>query len=575
MVKLRVAIVIVLLAVPLFAGCSGDEGQSPMDQGRFGSGLVAGPENIGPSDIVFCIDVSDTVTVDELSSMVSALGTSLSNPQLIPQDGSMLIGAYVYGDTVVPIITPGTAVDATALSDVIIPALEGLLDDRIVTGAGADLSGAMGMARTDLGAASNLDRHVLLMGSGVADDAAAVEAECTELNNIGVMVSAIGAGSDDFTLFKECAGNTGGFFGSGTESLNDICAEAFAYMLQVDIDLEPEMAELKRNEEHTLTGNVFRGGDAEKYPEVGSDVSIMIVEGPNAGETASAVTDTLGMFVWTYTGDGGPGTDFVVAETAHPGTGNALVDTVMVEWLNEPPTCDAGGPYDVTFASDSAYVMLDASGSSDLDGDSLTFHWAVDCEDGASFDDPESMTPNLMLMGDCLCVDSLAVTLTVSDGYDETTCESVIHLNDMRPPVVELREAPVILWPPNHKYHTITPEMFVESIEDACGRPISIDAAVEILIVHSDEPEDGTGDGKTMNDIIVECPHTAKLRAERMGGMTGRVYTIKYTVTGANGASVVIDGTVVVPHDRSGRDVVPNPFGGYSVTPDCGGGNGE
>ncbi len=149
-------------------------------------------------------------------------------------------------------------------------------------------------------------------------------------------------------------------------------------------------------------------------------------------------------------------------------------------------------------------------------------------------------------------------------------CEAVVSINDMRPPVVTLRDEPIRMWPPNHKYHTITPEMFVESIEDACGRPLEIDASVRIMIVYSDEPEDGAGDGKTVNDIIVECPNDVQLRAERMGGMMGRVYTITYYATGENGASAVFEGEVVVPHDMSGRDVMPNPFGGYSVTPDCG-----
>ena len=160
--------------------------------------------------------------------------------------------------------------------------------------------------------------------------------------------------------------------------------------------------------------------------------------------------------------------------------------------------------------------------------------------------------------------------LNVCKAFDESKCEAVVKIVDMRPPVVTLRDEPIRMWPPNHKYHTITPGMFVESIEDACGRPLDIDGSVKIMIVYSDEPEDGAGDGKTIDDIIVDCPNVVQLRAERMGGMMGRVYTVTYYATGPNGASVVFEGEVVVPHDMSGRDVYPNPFGGYSVTPDCG-----
>ena len=571
MLKLRLVLLVAFLALGLAAGCSNDEGDSPMNQGSFVVGMDAAPMNIGPSDIIFCVDVSDTVSAEQLKSIVDALGACLTDPDLIPQDGTILIGAYVYGDTVAQLVEPGTAVDATSLKDVIGPAFQGLLTDRIVGGGGIDLAGAMGMARTALGAATNLDRHVLLMGSGEADDEAAVETECNELKNIGVMVSAIGTGSGSLKAFGMCAENTGGFFGYGEGSLDEVCAVAFAYMLQVDIDLEPEKAELKRGETHEVMAMVFRAGDAENYPEAGSDVTFMIVDGPNMGDsTATVATDTTGMAKWSYIGDGGPGVDVIVAATIHPGTGNKLTDTVMVDWLNEPPVCDAGGPYEVVVDSDSAYVMLDATASSDLDGDSLTFHWAVDCSEGSSFDDPESATPILMLTGDCLCVDSLTVTVTVSDGYDESMCDAVVSINDMRPPVVTLRDEPIRMWPPNHKYHTITPGMFVESIEDACGRPMDIDGSVKIMIVHSDEPEDGAGDGKTLDDIIVDCPNVVQLRAERMGGMMGRVYTVTYYATGSNGASTVFKGEVVVPHDMSGRDIHPNPFGGYSVTPDCG-----
>jgi hypothetical protein len=570
MLKLRLVVLVAFLALGLAAGCSNDEGDSPMNQGSFVVGMDAAPINIGPSDIIFCVDVSDTVSAEELKSIVNALGASLADANLIPQDGSMLIGAYVYGDTVAAIIAPGTAVDPANLKDVIGPALNGLLTDRVVGGAGADLAGAMGLARVALGAAKNFDRHVLLMGSGLADDDQAVETECKELMNIGVMVSAIGAGPDGFGLFKSCAANTGGFFGYGEGSLDAVCAEAFAYMFQVDIDLEPEKAELKRNEEHALTAKVFRGGDAEKYPEMGLDVTITVVDGPNKAKTTTVVTDTTGKVNWAYIGDGGPGVDVVVAETTHPGTGNALTDTVVVNWLNEPPTCDAGGPYSVTVTSDTAYVTLDATGSSDLDGDSLVFYWAVDCADGASFDDSNSATPVLMLTGDCLCVDSLMVELKVSDGFDSTMCQAAVSIEDMRPPVVELRDGPISLWPPNHKYHEITPEMFIESIEDACGNPIEIDASVMIVEVSSDEPEDANGDGKTINDIMIDCPNDVQLRAERMGGMMGRVYTIVYRVTGDNGVSTDFNGRVIVPHDMSGRDVIENPGGGYTVTPECG-----
>jgi hypothetical protein len=68
--------------------------------------------------------------------------------------------------------------------------------------------------------------------------------------------------------------------------------------------------------------------------------------------------------------------------------------------------------------------------------------------------------------------------------------------------------ADLVLWPPNHKYHTIDLE------GNSC-----------IQKVTSDEPEDvdNGGDGHTFDDIIIENKSTVRVRAERQGSGNGRV----------------------------------------------------
>jgi hypothetical protein len=257
----------------------------------------------------------------------------------------------------------------------------------------------------------------------------------------------------------------------------------------------------------------------------------------------------------------------VLASALHPGTETSMLDTVSVVWLNTPPECDAGGPYRTTFDVDTAAVTLDATGSSDVDGDTLMFHWKAYCR-GVTFNDMTSATPMLTITGDCLCEDSIMVELMVSDGYDSTTCSSAIHLDDQRPPIVVVKEEPVVLWPPNHKHKRITPDMLLESAEDACGNPIDISGAV-IVSVTSDEPEDHKGDGKTVDDIRIRCPNHLGLRAERMGGGNGRVYTVIYRITAENGVSTDAEAWVIVPHDHSDLDAVMDEDGGYEVVPEC------
>jgi hypothetical protein len=299
-------------------------------------------------------------------------------------------------------------------------------------------------------------------------------------------------------------------------------------------------------------------------------VTIEIIDGPNAAETITAPTDTAGAVSFTYNGDGGPGTDVIVASAYHPGTGALMTDTATVTWVNAPPVCDAGGPYTVVVETDTAYVILDAGSSSDAENDSLRFHWVIGCGE-TIIDDDSSAAPLLMITGECLCVDSFAVELTVSDGYDGTTCSSVVRIDDRRPPIITMRDEPLLMWPPNHKYREITPDMMIVSAEDACGVPIDIFSAV-IVEITSDEPEDDTGDGRTVDDIRVDCPNVAYLRSERAGGGNGRVYTIVYRIVADNGVAAEGAATAIVPHDSSDDAAVADEYGGYSVIPGCGGG---
>jgi hypothetical protein len=306
----------------------------------------------------------------------------------------------------------------------------------------------------------------------------------------------------------------------------------------------------------------------EKYPVAGLDITIEIVSGPNTGEAVTAASDTSGAAALTYNGDGGPGIDIIVASAAHPGTGAVMADTSTVTWINSPPVCDAGGPYDVVVESDTASVTPDAGASSDAEGDSLRFHWTVDCE-GAWFDDEYSATPVLMITGDCLCVDSIAVGVMVSDGYDSTSCGAAVHIDDQRPPIIVVREEPLSIWPPNHKHRKITPDMMLVSAEDACGNPIDIEDAV-VMEVRSDEPCNDKGDGNTVGDIRIKCPNVVFLRSERAGGGNGRVYTIVYRITAENGVSTEGEARVIVPHDASSKMAIEDEYGGYVVIPECG-----
>lgn len=137
-------------------------------------------------------------------------------------------------------------------------------------------------------------------------------------------------------------------------------------------------------------------------------------------------------------------------------------------------------------------------------------------------------------------------------------------------PTLEAYFVPIFLDQDNHKFVTITPDMTIHRAEDVFGNPVEV-SSVSVISVHSDEPEDHIGDGSTMGDIIIECPNKVMLRTERMGGDHGRVYTIQYRLTDANGSWVDDEMRVVILKGRSrSKPVSYNRDLGYSETAECG-----
>ena len=98
---------------------------------------------------------------------------------------------------------------------------------------------------------------------------------------------------------------------------------------------------------------------------------------------------------------------------------------------NAPPVADAGGPYVTNEGTD---VGLTAAGSSDPDGDALTYEWDLD-NDG-QFDDSTSQTPTFTLVGDN-GVFTVGVRVTDSFGSSATD-SSTVTVNNVRPVVTSL-----------------------------------------------------------------------------------------------------------------------------------------
>ena len=159
-------------------------------------------------------------------------------------------------------------------------------------------------------------------------------------------------------------------------------------------------------------------------------------------------------------------------------------------------------------------------------------------------------------------VGTTTVNATAINGGGISTCSFTVTVNDTEAPkIYDLKTDPVVLWPANGKMRIIkvTTGTFadtlsadtlniIDGVTDNCPGPINC-----VLSVISNEPVNGVGAGNTSPDWEIINNHIVKLRAERSGTGTGRIYTITMRCTDLAGNTSEETTTVTVPHDMSGK----------------------
>ena len=232
-------------------------------------------------------------------------------------------------------------------------------------------------------------------------------------------------------------------------------------------------------------------------------------------------------------GDSRP--EVLIAKPAETVSGFANAGIVYVVTSNRPPDAEAGVDRTVSAgAGCTALVTLDGSGSSDPDGDTLTYTWS------GSFGTASGVGPEVSLS-----LGTHVITLTVSDGNGGTDSDALtITVVDTSAPTIGAASAtPEELWPANHQ---MVPVTIAITAVDNCST-----ATCRVVLVTSNQPIDGSGDGTSSPDWNITGDLTVDLRAERSGTDSDRVYGVVVECRDVYGNTSTRTLNVVVPHSKS------------------------
>ncbi|HYO54239.1 immunoglobulin-like domain-containing protein [Archangium sp.] len=162
-------------------------------------------------------------------------------------------------------------------------------------------------------------------------------------------------------------------------------------------------------------------------------------------------------------------------------------------------------------------------------------------------------------------VGNYEVTYSVTDPSDNIgRAIRPLQVVDTLPPVIQTSE--VEMWPPNHKMRSFTLADCAR-VAEVCDSTLDINAAGAIVSIFSDEPEDanGSGDGHTLDDIVITGRSSFRLRAERNGTGNGRVYGVNFRVQDVSGNQSYGTCYFHVLHDRADAVAINDgPGNGYT-----------
>jgi len=160
--------------------------------------------------------------------------------------------------------------------------------------------------------------------------------------------------------------------------------------------------------------------------------------------------------------------------------------------------------------------------------------------------------------GGTITVDQRGVSRPQGPACDSGAFE-LEQASNLPPNCAAVTASPNSLWPPNHAFKPIT----INGVSDPDGNPVTL----SVTSIFQDEAVNALGSGNTAPDGQGVSSATAQVRAERVGGGDGRVYTIAFSANDGQGGSCTGTVQVGVPHNKKDTPVDGSALFDSTVTP--------